>query len=58
MSPGAQHLKRIRLHTAVDGRVRGDRTRAQHLTADLPLANGFDGFAELQFLTLKVFQYR
>jgi hypothetical protein len=57
MSPGAQHLKRIRLRTAVECRVRGDRTRAQQLAADPPLANGFDGFAELQLLTLEVFRY-
>lgn len=49
MFAGAQHLRRIHLHTTVEYRVRGDRTRAQQWTADLMLANGL---AELQSLTL------
>ena len=42
-------MKRIRLRTAVECRVRGDRTRAQQWTADLLLANRLE---ELQSLTL------
>lgn len=57
MSPGAQRLNRVRLHTAVECRVLSDRTRVQQLTADVPLTSGFDGFAELQFLTPEVFQH-
>jgi hypothetical protein len=49
MFAGAQHLRRIHLHTTVEYRVRGDRTRAQRWTADLLLANGL---AELQSLKL------
>ncbi|GAB7325081.1 hypothetical protein MBLNU13_g09172t1 [Cladosporium sp. NU13] len=45
----AQRLRRIHLHTTVEYRVRGDRTRAQQWTADLLLANRLD---ELKSLTL------
>lgn len=49
MFAGAQHLRKIHLHTTVEYRVRGDRSRAQQWTADLVLGNGL---AELQSLTL------
>ena len=49
MFAGAQRLRRIHLHTTVECRVRGDRTRAQQWTADLLLANRLE---ELQSLTL------
>lgn len=49
MFAGAQRLRRIHLHTTVEYRVRGDRTRAQQWTADLLLANRLE---KLQSLTL------